>query len=795
MKLPLSWLREWVEIPWPARELGERLTMLGFEVEGVGAAAPPFSGVIVAEILDAEPHPKAEKLRVCRVNAGRGEALQIVCGAANARAGLRTALAVVGATLPDGTRIKQASLRGVDSFGMLCSAKELGLPESQPGILELEADVSIGTDLRVALDLDDPILEVNVTPNRGDGMSVLGIAREIAALAAQPLRGPEWCASPAAGPIGPGVRIEKGCQAGRFCSRVIRGIDNARASPQWLQRRLQHAGLRPVSPVVDVTNFVMLELGQPMHAYDARLLQGDFGVRRARAGERIDLLFRDEPVALAGGELLIVDAGGAIGLAGVMGGKRTSISSATIDVALESAWFAPLAIAGRARSMGLVSEASQRFERGTDPDGIERALERATALIIEIAGGIAGPLVAAEDPDALPPRREIMLRTRQIHRLLGVRIDDAHIAQALRALGMDLADVEGGWRVVPPSWRFDIAIEVDLIEEVARLVGLDAIPELPAQAAHVLRALPETRAEEPAVLQLLAARGYQETISYGFTDPVLQTQLFGTQPVVELANPIAAQSSVMRTALWPGLITVLRTNLNRQADRIRLFEIGTRFRLDAASQVEEQHVIAGLACGARWPEQWSADREMVDYHDVKGDVAALLQYLGVDEAVAFEPPGEIACLHPGRSAQLVQERRVIGHLGELHPVLVRDLDLTYRPVLFELNLDALSSPALPQFREFSPYPAIRRDLSFTVPESVPFGRIRDRVSVAASGSLRELRVFDIYQGSNVESGRKSVALGLILQDLNRTLTDEDADRIVTVVMGDLARDVDARIRE
>lgn len=795
MKLPLSWLREWVAIPWSAHELGERLTMLGFEVEGLSAAAPPFSGVIVAEILGVEPHPKGEKLRICRVDVGQDAALQIVCGAANARAGLRTALAVVGATLPDGTGIRQASLRGVDSFGMLCSAKELGLPESQPGILELAADVPIGTDLRAALDLDEQILEVSVTPNRGDGMSVLGIAREIAALTAQPLRGPQWQASAAIGPGGPGVRIEPDCQAGRFSSRVIRGVDNARPSPQWLQQRLQRAGLRPVSPIVDVTNLVMLELGQPMHAYDATLLRGDFGVRSARAGERIDLLFRDEPVALSGGELLIVDAEGPIGLAGVMGGKRTSISSVTSDVVLESAWFAPAAIAGRARNMGLVSEASQRFERGTDPDGITRALERATTLIIEIAGGVAGPLVAAENASALPPRREIMLRAAQVHRLLGTKIEATRIAGALRALGMELADTEGGWRVVPPSWRFDITIEADLIEEVARFVGLDAIPEMPAQTTHVLRALPETRAEEPAMLQLLAARGYQETISYGFTDPVLQTQLFGIQPAVELANPIAAQSSVMRASLWPGLITVLRTNLNRQADRTKLFEIGTRFLLDAASQVEEQWVIAGLACGARWPEQWSAGRDEIDYHDVKGDVTALLQYLGAGADVGFEPLENAVCLHPGRSAQLVQAQRVIGLLGELHPVLVRELGLTYRPVLFELNLDALIPGALPQFREFSPYPATRRDLSFTVPDSVSFGQIRDRVSVAASSSLRELRIFDIYQGSNVESGRKSVALGLILQDLSRTLTDADADRIVAVVMGDLTRYVDARIRD
>jgi phenylalanyl-tRNA synthetase beta chain len=795
MKLPLSWLREWVDVSWGAAELAERLTMLGFEVEGIAPAAPPCSGVVVAEILAAAPHPQAEKLRVCRVSIGQGEPLQIVCGAPNARVGLRTALAQVGARLPNEVSIQQAKLRGVESAGMLCSAKELGLPEAEAGIIELAADAPLGADLRAVLDLDEPILEVNVTPNRGDGMSVLGVAREVAALTGQPLCGPAPRVAPAVGPAGTTVQIEAGCQAGRFHCRVIRGIDNTRMTPAWMQRRLQRAGLRPISPIVDVTNFVMLELGQPLHAYDAARLQGGVGARRARAGESVQLLFSATATPLSGSELLIVDAAGPIGLAGVMGGARTAVTATTRDVLLESAWFVPEAVAGRARAMGLTSEASQRFERGTDPAGIERALERATSLMIEIAGGAAGPPVAAEDASVMPPARSVLLRAPQLKRLLGADIADERVAATLRALGMSVTLRAGGWQVSPPSWRFDIAIEADLIEEVARVVGLESIPETPALVASTLRALPETAPDENVLLQLMAARGYQEAISYGFTDPVLQTQLFGARPAVELANPIAAQLGVMCWSLWPGLITVLRANLARQAERVRLFEIANRFRRDAAGATHEQRVIAGLACGARWPEQWGGGREPVDFHDVKGDVEALLQALGASSAVSFEPAAGIDCLHPGRAAQLVHAGRVVGHIGEINPALARTLDLTYRPVLFEVQLDAIARASLPQFREFSAYPHIRRDLSFTVAEHEPFGRVRDHVSVAASSSLRELRVFDIYQGKGVEFGRKSVALGLILQDLSRTLTDEDADRIVAAVMADLVRHLDAKIRD
>ncbi|MCC7461405.1 MAG: phenylalanine--tRNA ligase subunit beta [Gammaproteobacteria bacterium] len=795
MKLPLSWLREWIDVPWSAPELAERLTMLGFEVEGVGAAAAPFSGVVVAEIVAAERHPRAEKLQVCRVSTGQAEPLQIVCGAPNARVGLRTALAQVGAQLPNGLSIGRAQLRGVDSAGMLCSAKELGLYETQPGILELDAQTILGADLRGALDLDEAILEVNVMPNRGDGMSVLGIAREVAALSGAALRGPVMRAAVAVGAPGTTVTLEPGCGAGRFHCRVLRGIDNTRPTPQWMQRRLQRAGLRPISPIVDVTNYVMLELGQPLHAYDAGRLRGGIGARRARAGETVRLLFSNAPTPLTGDELMIVDAGGPIGLAGVMGGSGTAVTATTRDVLLESAWFVPDVVAGRARAMGLTSEASQRFERGTDPAGIERALERATALMIGIAGGVAGPSVAAEDPTVMPPPRTVLLRARQLERLLGTTLPAERVREVLCALGMDVQEVGGGWQVRAPSWRFDIAIEADLIEEVARVVGLESIPEAPAPMATRLRALPETALDEPALRQLMVARGYQEAINFGFTDPALQTQLFGAQGVAELVNPIAAQLGVMRWSLWPGLVTALRANLARQADRVRLFEIATRFRRDGAGVLHEQHVIAALACGARWPEQWGGGSESVDFHDVKRDVEVVLQVLGAGVSVHFEPDAGMQCLHPGRSAQLVHQGRVVGHCGEINPALARALDLTYRPVLFEVQLDAIAQPGLAQFRAFSAYPHIRRDLSFTVADEVSFGRIRDRVSVAASSALAELRVFDIYQGKGVEFGRKSVALGLILQDLKRTLTDEDADRIMAAVVADLAQHLDARIRE
>jgi phenylalanyl-tRNA synthetase beta chain len=812
MKLPLSALREWVDVPWPADELARRLTMAGMEVESIEPAAPPFNGVVVAKIIAAKRHPQAEKLQVCSVVTATGAdppLLQIVCGASNARAGLVSALAMVGARLPGEVPIKAAQLRGVESQGMLCSARELGLGETSEGILELPADLPLGADLRATLDLDDAVLEVNVTANRGDALSVLGLAREVAALSGAALKTPRLgitasaASSPRLDPAMAGLPLGLPAKggAGRLVAGVMRGIDNSRSSPWWLRERLRRSGLRSISPVVDVTNYVMLELGQPMHAYDRGMLHGTLVARWARAGETLQLL-DGRTIELSADVLVIADDASILGLAGIMGGERSSITAATREIALEVAWFVPAAIAGRARRYGLMTDASQRFERGVDYRVQERALELAMSLIGEIAGGEAGPVTLAEQPESLPRSAPVALREAQLTRLLGANVAPAAVAQRLRALGMAVraerqnapADGASTWSVQPPSWRFDIAIEADLIEEVARIGGFDAIIERDARLPAAPRPLASTLIDERLVLRTLAARGFQEAITYAFVDPALQRTLFGDEPMIELANPLASDMAVMRRSLWPGLLRAARENLRRQQPRVRLFEIANRFLFSGEGRYREQKMLAALVLGSRLPEQWGAPAMPVDFYDLKGDLEALLALGGAAAEFEFEPAA-LSCLHPGRSARIVRGGLEIGYLGELHPGLLRALDLTYAPILFEVDYDVTFVAKLAQFRETSRYPLIRRDISFTLPESIAFRRIGERVSVAAASLIKEIRIFDVYQGKGVESGRKSVALGLILQDLSRTLTDEEADRVIEAVRAELRSNLDARIRE
>jgi phenylalanyl-tRNA synthetase beta chain len=794
MKIPYSWLAEWAPVPWPAPELGARLTMAGFELESLERAAPDFSKVLVGEILSAEPHPQADKLRVCRVSTGSGPALQIVCGAPNARAGLKSALAEVGATLPGEITIKAAKLRGVESQGMLASARELGLADSSSGILELPADAPVGESLREYLDLDEPVLDLNVTPNRGDAMSVLGVAREVAALTGGAVTGPPIVTLTPAHTQQLAVTLEAPAACPRFAGCIVRGIDNRAATPSWLCERLRRAGVRSISPVVDVTNYVMLELGQPMHAYDLAKLKGGIRVRQARGGEGLTLLdgkeLRAEPDML-----LITDEEGAVGLAGIMGGLRTAVSVDTRDVFLESAFFAPEAILGRARSIGLVTDAAQRFERGVDPAGQSRAIKRALALLLPIAGGSAGVIGVAESPARLPQRAPVALRASQLKRLLGAELAAGRVTRALEGLGMQLTVTAGGWQATPPSYRFDISIEADLIEEVARIVGFDAIPETDARIPQRFGRLPGERASEATLLEALAARGYQEAITLAFVDPALQSRLFPEQPALMLANPIASDLSVMRLSLWPGLLRAALDNQHRQQDRIRLMEHGTRFEPRGAL-TREIDSLAGIACGTRLPEQWGIsknERASLDFYDVKADVSALLAATGEPESFTFEARKH-AALHPGRSARVLRRGEAVGWLGELHPTLIASMDFTYTPVLFELDVAGLAvRPAL--YREISRFPQVRRDLAVVLDESVTLSTLAERVTLAASSLLRELRVFDVYRGPGLEQGRKSVALGLIFQDISRTLTDDDVERLMASVVADLRENLNARIRE
>lgn len=790
MKLPLSWLAEWIDIPWDAAELARRLTASGFEVEGLEPAAPAFTGVVVAEIKAIAPHPDAEKLRVCQVEAGDAP-LQIVCGAPNARVGLRAPLAVVGAILPGDMKIKAAKLRGVDSAGMLCSPRELGLSGGHAGLMELPADAPVGRDLRRYLQLDDAVLELKTYANRGDSMSVIGVAREVAALTGGKLKDPAAAkASVSLKALGAG-RVDAPAAAPRLLTRQLNGLDNRGATPLWMQERLRRAGLRSISPVVDVTNFVLLELGQPMHAYDATRVKGALTVRLASSGEKLKLL-DEQCITLASDELIIADDSGPIGLAGIMGGQNTAITQDATDVLLEVAYFSPDAIAGRARRHGLVTDAGQRFERGVDPQGQARAMERATALLLEFCGGEAGPVHEAVDQDELPQRAPVLLRRNRLDVVTGCRIPDSQVESSLTGLGMLVVPRPEGWLVTPPSWRFDIAIEPDLIEEVLRIIGFEAVP---AQARHLPQRFTrgsESRIDERAAFDALTSRGYHEAISYAFVDPGLQGRLLPDEVPVRLANPIAADLAVLRVSLWPGLLKAALVNLARQQERVRLFEAGAVFLLQHGELREVQR-LGGIAAGSRVPEQWAEAREPLDFFDLKADVAALLQLAG--GGVSFEwQPGGPACLHPGRAATVVRDGRAVGWLGELHPSLALELGVAVPCMLFELDITPALQAPLPQLQAVSRYPHVRRDLSITVPQETPLSAILSRVSVAAGSRLRELVAFDVYQGPGIEPTRKSIAFGLIFQDNNTTLTDADADALMASVATDLGAHLNARIR-
>jgi phenylalanyl-tRNA synthetase beta chain len=797
MKVPYTWLQDCVEVPWPAAEVGARLTMAGFELEALSTAAPPFSGVVVAEILSCEPHSQADKLRVCRVSVGVGAPpLQIVCGASNARTGLKSALAQVDAVLPGDVRIGSAKLRGVESQGMLASAKELGLGESSEGILELPAEAPVGLPLREYLKLDESVLDLNVTPNRGDAMSVIGIAREVAALAGRRITGP---------PIEPvrqchsdrfPVRLDAPTACPRFAGCIVRGVDNRAAVPLWMRERLRRAGVRSISPVVDVTNYVMLELGQPMHAYDLAKLHDGIIVRFAAEAEPLTLL-DGRAIRATPDMLLITDTEGPVGLGGIMGGARTAVSAETTEVFLESAYFTPDAILGCARAHGLQTDASQRFERGVDPTQQVRAIERALSLLSQVAGGRAGPIEVTESKSHLPRRSTVGLRAAQLSRLLGIPLPPERVTTALEALGMQVTRGAEDWTVTPPAWRFDIGIEADLIEEVARLTGFEGIPETDAVVPQRFRRLPAERPAEAAVLAVLAGRGYEEALTYAFVDPALQEQLFPERRGLALSNPISGDLSVMRLSLWPGLIRAALENQRRQQERVRLFEHGTRFE-PAGNATREIDTLAAIAVGPRLAEQWGVSKEFrprADFYDLKSDLTALFAETG-EETTAFTfEAAALAALHPGRSARVLRRGQPVGWLGELHPQLVRALEFTYAPVLFEIDFEAALAVHRPSYTEISRFPQVRRDLAVVVDESVTLSTLAERVTLAATSLLRDLRVFDVYRGPGLEKGRKSIALGLIFQDISRTLTDDEVERLKASVVADLRENLNAKIRE
>lgn len=783
MKFSENWLRSQVNPALSSEELSHVLTMAGLEVEELEAVAPEFSNVVIAEILSTEKHPDADRLQVCTVNVGQAEPLRIVCGAPNARAGLKAPCALVGASLP-GFEIKRAKVRGVESFGMMCSAKELGLAEESNGILELPADATVGTSIRKYFDLDDKLFTLKLTPNRSDCLSITGIAREVSALTAAPLNTPAIATAPVSHQEQKTVRISDTAACPRYTGRILRNANAAATTPDWMARRLERSGLRSISAVVDITNYVLLELGQPMHAFDLGKLDGDIVVRMAKPGEQIELL-NQQTIKIAPDFLVIADDSGALALAGIMGGVASSVTSDTTDIFLESAFFNPAAIVGKARRLGFSSDSSYRFERGVDFAATAQAMERATQLILEICGGAAGPIT--EIASELPIRTPVRLRLQRLQRVLGIAFDAVGIAELLQRLGMPFTQEQDTFTVTPPSWRFDITIEEDLIEEIARLHGYDNIlPQAPQAHMQMLPAV-ESRRSENAIRQFMAGRDYQEAITYSFVETAWEHDLAGNDAPIKLRNPIASNMSVMRSTQLGGLLNALTYNLNRKQSRVRLFEIGACFAADGESYAQ-QNKLAGLCYGDAEPEQWGIAAREVDFFDVKADIEALTGNT-ITFAAAQHP-----ALHPGQCAQIMQQDCPIGIIGCLHPRLQQQYDLPRSTVLFEMNLDAILVARTPTFTEVPKFPPIRRDLALIVDETIAVQAMLDAMRSVADEVVSEVALFDVYRGKGIGQGKKSLAFLVLMQDTQKTLTDEHADTAITKMVAVLMQQFGAVLR-
>ncbi len=797
MKFSEAWLREWVNPAVSTEALLEQLTMAGLEVDSVEPAAPAFENVVVAEVLSVDPHPDADRLRVTRVEAGEAEPLTIVTNVADIAVGEKVAVAKVGCVLPDGMKIKRAKLRGVESFGMFCSMGTLGLEEESEGLERLAVDAPVGADIREYMGLDDQIIEVDLTPNRGDCLSIAGVAREVGVInhtAVTPLSiEPVAVTSERTFP----VIVENGEGCPRYLGRVIEGVNPAAETPLWMQERLRRAGLRSLGPMVDVTNYVMLELGQPMHAFDLSQLHGAVVVRNAAAGEQMTLLDGKE-IELSEDTLLIADEKGPLALAGIMGGEHSGVAETTSDLFLECAFFAPLTVAGKARSYGLHTDSSHRFERGVDPQLQQQAMERATRLMVEIAGGSAGPIQEVVDEPSLPSSETIVLRRERLQRVLGLELSEQEVTETLTGLGLEVELRAGEWKVIPPSWRFDLAIEADLIEEIGRIYGYDRLPSTHPELTAEIRKNPETTVPLRKIRQLLVDQGYHEVITYSFVDPEMQQVLDPECEALALANPISSDLSVMRTSLWPGLLQSLSFNTKRQQNQVRLFESGLRFVPDADVEggLRQQRVIAGLLYGEVAPEQWGAASRGVDFFDLKGDLEPLLGGVEREERLLRYVADTHTVLHPGKSARVVAGDNHLGWMGAIHPAIAAKLSLPKGIYLFELDLELLQQGLLPAFSPLSKFPMIRRDIALQLDEAVSSQSVLDLVAESVSGELlRELRLFDLYQGENLEPGQKSLALGIFLQHAERTLTDEDVEGVISTVVGRLETRFGARLRD
>ncbi|MFM2484061.1 phenylalanine--tRNA ligase subunit beta [Celerinatantimonas yamalensis] len=795
MKFSEAWLREWVNPQIDSNALCEQVTMAGLEVDEVSPVAGSFSGVIVGEVVHCEQHPDADKLRVTQVNVGNDELISIVCGAPNCRQGLKVAVAMVGAILPGDFKIKKAKLRGQPSFGMLCSARELEISDDHDGIIELAVDAPVGKDLRDYLMLNDQSIDIDLTPNRADCLSIAGVAREVGVLNNIDVIEPEISGvdSKSARQVGVVVSAKDACP--RYLGRVIEGIDMTATTPLWMAEKLRRGGIRSIDPIVDITNYILLELGQPLHAFDADKLSGGIDIRLAKNGEKLVTL-DEQTIELSDNTLVIADQKGPIALAGIFGGQATGISEKTTTIFLESAFFSPLAITGRARQYGLHTDASHRFERGVDWQLQERALDRASGLILAICGGLAGDVNVAEAPEHLPKPQSIILRHSRLERFIGQAFERTQVTEILTRLGLHVVEIDSGWNVVAPSYRFDLEIEQDLIEEVARIYGYNSIPNKAPVAHLTMSAVPESKLSLSRLRHILVDRDYQEAITYSFVDPKKQQLLHPQQETMDLPNPISSDMSQMRLSLWTGLLDVLSYNQKRQQSRIRLFETGLRFVPDRSSplNVRQEQMVAGVICGLSSAENWHGNTRDVDFFDVKGDVEVLIASTGCSAEFDFVK-AENPALHPGQSAKILRNNETVGWIGAIHPKFEKTFGLSGRVFLFELTAEALTQAVIPQAKLVSKFPANRRDIAIVVEQSINAADLIKSVWKNGTNQLVGVNLFDVYQGKGVTEGKKSIALSLTLQDTSHTLEEGEIVTIVDNIVAALKSEFDASLRD
>ena len=795
MKFSELWLREWVNPAISSEALSDQITMAGLEVDGVEPVAGAFNGVVVGEVVECGQHPNADKLRVTKVNVGGDRLLDIVCGAPNCRQGLKVAVATVGAVLPGDFKIKAAKLRGEPSEGMLCSFSELGISEDHDGIIELPLDAPVGTDIREFLKLDDSTIEISVTPNRADCLGIIGVARDVAVVNQLPLNEPEM--KPVAATIDASVSIDvqapQACP--RYLGRVVKGINVKAPTPLWMREKLRRCGTRSIDAVVDITNYVLLELGQPMHAFDLSRINGGIVVRMAQKDEALTLLDGTQ-AKLKEDTLVIADHQKALAMAGIFGGEHSGVNDETQDVLLESAFFAPLAITGRARRQGLHTDASHRYERGVDPELQFKAIERATALLLSICGGEAGPVIDVTSASDLPKAATITLRREKLDRLIGHHVEDAQVTDILTRLGCDVAHNGDHWVAVAPSWRFDMQIEEDLVEEVARIYGYNNIPDVPVKANLEMTRHREANLSLKRVKNLLVDRGFQEAITYSFVDPKVQALLHPGEEALILPSPISVEMSAMRLSLWSGLLTAVVNNQNRQQSRVRLFESGLRFVPDTQADlgIRQDVMLSGVISGNKNEEHWDLARQAVDYYDLKGDLEAILELTGKMNDVQFRVEANPA-LHPGQSAAIYLRGERIGFIGVVHPELERKLDLNGRTVVFEMLWDKVADRVLPDAKEISRFPANRRDIAVVVAENVPADDILAECKKVGANQVVGVNLFDVYRGKGVAEGYKSLAISLVLQDTGRTLEEEEIAATVAKCVEALKQRFQASLRD